>query len=72
MLQGLKKKFQVFYLLEDLNTETLKKGISELLDSPNLYKKIKTECIRARVELNWEKESEKLLTLYQRIITSKK
>ncbi len=51
-------------LLSDGNIESLAASFNKLLDDAELYNRLKHNCIHARQELNWQKEAQKLLSLY--------
>lgn len=65
--QHINNKNEVFILVPDLKTKTLKKAISELTKNEDLYQKIKSNCLTASLIYNWEKEEKTLLKFYEKI-----
>lgn len=53
--------------LNVLTPENLAKAINELLENQEVLKSFQDNCIRAKQELNWEKETEVLKKIYPKI-----
>lgn len=68
--QKLNNQFDVAILLEDLTPERIAGAINNLLADDVLYNRLKQNCQKARLELNWEQEEKKLLTFYQTVFTT--
>jgi len=51
-------------LLDELDSKLIAKTINQLLSDPDKLESMKNASIKARKELNWKKEEEKLLSLY--------
>lgn len=51
----------------ELNPESIAHAINQLVNDHDLYKKLQENALIARQELNWQKESEKLITFYDNI-----
>lgn len=62
--QALQEKYDVFELLDELNSTALAKTITKLADHTERYQQLQLNCRAASKELNWEKEEEKLLMIY--------
>lgn len=64
--QKINEKYQVA-VLTDLNAKNLADSINLLLNDKALYNKLRSNCILAREEYNWQKEEQKLLEIYERV-----
>jgi glycosyltransferase involved in cell wall biosynthesis len=62
--RALNKEYEVAILVKDLKLQTLANAV-KLLKDGNLYRKLHENCLQAREEWNWERESGKLLELYK-------
>ena len=58
-------QYQVAELIDDLTPETIANAVNKLLNDKELYSRLKQNCLKARQELNWQKEKDKLLKFYQ-------
>lgn len=61
---AINKQFNMAYLVNDTKTDTIAQAINKLLADDVLYQQLKLNCMKARTELNWEKEKEILLDFY--------
>ncbi|HMQ50433.1 MAG TPA: glycosyltransferase [Saprospiraceae bacterium] len=61
----LQEKYGVFELVTDIAPATIAMAIQSLLQDAEKMERIRQNCLLARQELNWEKESEKLLRFYE-------
>lgn len=64
---ALQEKYEVFELLENLSVTSVVEAVNKLRHSSDQYLKLKKNCHPASLELNWEKEQEKLLQFYDQI-----
>jgi len=62
------KQFEVAVLINDLAPKSIADAINNLLTNEVLYSKLKSNCLVARQELNWQHEEKKLLSFYQSIL----
>lgn len=60
-------QYNIAELIEDVNPETIAKGINKLLDDKELYLQLKENCAIAKQDLNWQNEKSKLLNFYQQL-----
>jgi glycosyltransferase involved in cell wall biosynthesis len=60
-------QYNIAELIEDLNSETIAKGINRLLHDKELYFRLKKNCSIAKQELNWQNEKSKLLNFYRQL-----
>ena len=61
------KECEVAVLVDELSPQAVAEGINKLLNNPELYQHIRSECMRARQTNNWQGEEEKLIALYRSI-----
>lgn len=59
------QEYEVAILIGDLEADTIANALNNLLGDIVLYNKLKNNCLKAREVLNWEQESQKLLTFYE-------
>ncbi len=62
-------EFNIALLVDDIMPKTLANAINTLLTDDDLYNKLKSNCIAARLQLNWQKEEIKLLKFWSNIFT---
>jgi glycosyltransferase involved in cell wall biosynthesis len=60
-------EFEVSILLKDLEKESIVASIRRLLNEPELYQKLQENCKKAKEVWIWEKEEEKLISLYRKL-----
>lgn len=65
--QHINKETEVFYLIADLEKETLANALNQLLSNQELYKKLQNNCLAARKRFIWENEEIKLLKFYESV-----
>lgn len=61
------EQFEVALLIKDLEQGTIANSLNELLHNEALYEKLYQNCIKARVQLNWQQEEKKLLFFYHHL-----
>jgi glycosyltransferase involved in cell wall biosynthesis len=66
----LNRQFEVAVLLENPDPETIAAALNNLLYDSVLYKKLKENCLRARLLLNWQEEENKLIEFYKSVLPS--
>ncbi len=57
--------YEVALLIDDLAPERIALAINKLLEDDVLHQRLQQNCLRARMELNWQEEEKKLITFYQ-------
>ncbi len=62
--------YEVAVLIEDLSPERIADAINNLMNDIVLYNKLRDNCLKARLELNWQQEEKKLLSFYQSLFSS--
>lgn len=63
-------RFEVSVLINDLSPDKIAEAINNLLADDLLYRKLKSNCLKARQELNWQHEEKKLLAFYQSVFAN--
>lgn len=58
-------RFQIASLIEDTEPDTIARSLNNLLCNDVLYEQIRTACLKARLEFNWEKEVQTLINFYR-------
>jgi glycosyltransferase involved in cell wall biosynthesis len=61
----LNEQFQTAVLIQELAAQPLAAAISNLLNDATFYENLQANCDKAANEWHWQKEEEKLLTLYE-------
>ena len=60
-------EFNVALLVADTEINSLVLALNNLLINDVLYKELKQNCLKARLELNWNTEEKKLIELYNKV-----
>lgn len=60
-------QYQFAYLIPDTKPETIAQAINNLLTDAVLYQQLRSNCLKARVILNWQNEEHKLLNFYRKL-----
>ena len=61
-------EFEIALCIDDLKIETISDAINKLINEKIEYEKLKLNCSKAKLVLNWQNESLKLLSFYNKII----
>jgi glycosyltransferase involved in cell wall biosynthesis len=64
--RALNAEYEVAILLPDLKVETLVEQIRHLATNPDLYNKLKSNCLQARKQWIWEKDEKILLGVWEK------
>jgi glycosyltransferase involved in cell wall biosynthesis len=64
-------QYKVAELIDDPEPAAISKAINKLLNDKNLYLELKDNCAKARKELNWENEKEKLINFYHELFNER-
>jgi glycosyltransferase involved in cell wall biosynthesis len=65
--QKTNRQYEVAVLIDDLSPQKIAEALNNLLNNDVLYRKLKENCLKARLEYNWQNEEKKLLEFYQSI-----
>jgi|SRR5436190_8575294 len=60
-------QFKIAELIDDLDPENIAKALKRLITNKELYLQLKQNCLKAKQELNWQKEKDKLLNFYEEL-----
>jgi glycosyltransferase involved in cell wall biosynthesis len=66
----LNKEFDIAILIDNLAPERIAAAINNLLLDDVMYAKLRENCLKARLKLNWQQEEKKLLSFYQSVFNS--
>lgn len=66
----LNDEYEVAVLLDSLSPEIIADALNKLLADDVLYHRLKDNCLKARTELNWQKEEKKLIAFYQSVFSN--
>ncbi len=61
------EQYEVAVLIDSLEPERIAGAVNNLLENDVLHRRLQQNCLKARLEFNWQKEEEKLLAFYQSI-----
>lgn len=67
----LQEKYGVFQCIPNLEPDTIADAIRYLQENPEVYFRLRKNCLNAATELNWELESHKLIQIYERIFDAR-
>ena len=65
--EKINRQYNVAVLLNDLDPQIIAKAINELISDREKYQGLKENCLRTRMELNWNREQLKLIEFYRDI-----
>jgi glycosyltransferase involved in cell wall biosynthesis len=65
--KALNDVYDIAVLVEDIQIETITKAINDILQDTALYTRLKKNTLRAKMELNWQKEEITLRAFYRNI-----
>ncbi|MFT4204938.1 MAG: glycosyltransferase [Chitinophagaceae bacterium] len=66
--RSINDQYRFGYMVPDIESKTLSDAMTRLMQDKELYKKLKTNSIAAREELNWQAESKTLLAFYKSLL----
>lgn len=64
---ALNEKYSIALLIPEAKPELIAAEVNKLLDDSVLYQQLYQNCLKARMELNWQQEEKKLLAFYSKI-----
>lgn len=62
---AIQAEYGVAYLIDNTQAPAIANALNKLLENDGLYTGLQQNCLKAREELNWEQEKEKLARLYR-------
>jgi len=60
-------QYDIALLIPAADPEMIASAVNKLLDDTVLYERLRQNCLKARLELNWQKEETRLLAYYSNI-----
>lgn len=66
--QRINNRWEVAVLIGSLEPQLIAAAINNLLNDVVLYDRLRKNCLKARLELNWQEEQKKLIRFYQSVI----
>ncbi|WP_336513862.1 glycosyltransferase [Pollutibacter soli] len=60
--------FEIAVLIDDLSSANIARHLNNLLQNEVLYRRLQIQCTIAALQLNWQKEEQKLLDFYRQIL----
>jgi glycosyltransferase involved in cell wall biosynthesis len=64
------ERYEVAVLIDEPEPAAIAGAVNKLLNDTQLYTRLRENCLKAREELNWQIEKEKLLKFYQEIFNA--
>ena len=61
-------KYEIALLINELTIKNVANAINELLNNETEYQRLKENCMLAREHFTWQKEEQKLIAFYKKII----
>ena len=65
--QKINSKYEIALLIDNTEPKTIALALNKLMNDDVLHSRLRENCLRARQELNWKQEEEKLLAFYQSV-----
>ncbi|HMC99365.1 MAG TPA: hypothetical protein VKH37_04400, partial [Ferruginibacter sp.] len=66
--KAINDEFEIAVLVDELTAGKISDALNALLNDEVLYKKLQSNCIRARLKYNWQLEEKKLIEFYAKIV----
>ncbi len=60
-------QFEIAVLVDDLDPKNIAEAANKVLKDEQVYQKLRSNCLKARAEINWQNEEKKLLAFYNAI-----
>lgn len=60
-------KYGIAYLVENTDVNSIANGLNNLLSNDVMYTQIQQNCLKARLELNWQSEEKTLIRFYEEL-----
>ena len=64
----LNNQYDIAVLTKELGPDTLAAALNRLLSDEQLYKRLQENCLKARLELNWQHEEKELIAFYKKVL----
>jgi glycosyltransferase involved in cell wall biosynthesis len=66
--KAINDQYNIALMIDDTTAGTIAAALNRLLGDGILYDQLKQNCMKAREELNWSSEEQKLLSFYQKLV----
>ncbi|MFY7839700.1 MAG: glycosyltransferase [Lacibacter sp.] len=66
--RNINNQFEIALLIPDTSEEAIARGLNKLLSDPVLYARLKTNCQKAAIVLNWQEEEKRLINFYKKLL----
>lgn len=60
--------YHIALMIDDTKAETITAALNTLLEDDALHEQLHRNCLKAREELNWSSEEQKLIAFYQKLL----
>jgi glycosyltransferase involved in cell wall biosynthesis len=67
--KSINDKYDIALMIDDTKAETITAALNRLLLDDALHQQLHQNCLKARKELNWSSEEQKLLMFYKKLLT---
>jgi len=64
----LNNQYDIAVLTKELDPDSLAAALNRLLTDDQLYRRLQENCLKARLELNWQHEEKELIAFYQKVL----
>jgi glycosyltransferase involved in cell wall biosynthesis len=68
--RAINQQWEVAYLIPNTNPKTIAAALNKLLADPVLYEELRSNCLKARDQLNWNLEEKQLVAFFEKIFQS--
>ncbi len=68
--EKINRQYEVAVLLDELSPKRIAEAVNNLLADDVLYRRLKTNCLAASRELNWQQEEKKIIAFYQSLFNN--
>lgn len=65
--RAINEQFEVAVLINELTTGSIAAALNNLLGDTVLHERLRQNCLKARLQLNWQQEEKKLISFYHTI-----
>ena len=65
--KAINDEYNIALMLDDLEVQTIVNAVNSLFNDPEKYKKLRSNCLKARQVINWQNEEKKLIEIYNSI-----
>ena len=65
--QKLNSRYEVAVLIDGIEPRLIADALNKLLDDTVMYSRLRNNCLRARLDLNWQNEEKRLLSFYKKV-----